>query len=360
MINGFLQFLKKQKLAIQLAKEDMLFLLYPLEMFQATLPLSRFFIKKSAQSPAQRVERYIAAHHDTLLSLYATTLALSYNVQPPRHTAATLKGDMEIKHALSPQDYSLGEELLPELVSSNPKLDETYLLDTLTLNSDMRLYGAELSEVQNFASECGGNLSLPIDWQHTSSDKLFVVFAEETTDSMNLPQPAQQNLAKIFFHLLYHRAYLVLDWQSILYNHHNEILWRDFSVIRNLTKEQLKYALQYALNNLLPKNADEYNIKRALDLLRFYCPQVNLAELSKQMGASLLADFKTHDEEWSKKNAPHLKTLNAGDGHARTLLPNQNLYNRLKSKPLPTHLGKSSLYYWGPLILAAFLLYYFL
>ena len=360
MINGFLQFLKKQKLAIQLAKEDMLFLLYPLEMFQTTIPLSRFFLRKSSLSPAQRVESYIAAHHDTLLSLYATTFALSYNIQPPHHSSSMLKGDIEIKHALSAQDYSLGEELLPELAASNPRLDEDYLLNILELNSDMRLYGAELSEIQKYASECGGNIALNVDWQHTSSDKLFVDFEEETTDSMNLPLNAQQNLAKIFFHLLYRKAYLVLDWQSVFYNAQGKIFWRDFSIIRNLSPELQKYALQNMLEKSAPKNSDEYNIKRALDLLRYYCPQVNLTELSKQIGGKILSDFKTHDEGWSKTNSPHLRQLNADDGHDRVSPSSKNLYQRLKSKPMSKNLGKSSLYYWGPLILAAFLLYYFL
>lgn len=360
MINGFLQFLKKQKLAIQLAKEDMLFLLYPLEMFQTTLPLSRFFLKKSSLSPAQRVENYISTHHDTLLSLYSTTLALSYNIQPPRHASATLKGDIEIKQALSLQDYSLGEELVPELVSSNSTLDEDYLLNTLELNSDMRLYGAELSELQTYASECGEAIPISVDWQQTSSDKLFVFFEDEITDSVSLPTNAQHNLAAIFFHLLYHKAYLVLDWQSVLYNNQGKIFWRDFSVIRNLSPELQKYALQNMLEETAPKNSDEHNVKRALDLLRYYCPQVNLVELSKQIGGKILSDFKTHDNEWSKINTPHLQQLNAGDGHNRIPLSSKNLYQLLKSKPMPKHWGKSSLYYWGPLILAAFLIYYFL
>ena len=358
MINEFLQFLKKQKLAIQLAKEDMLFLLYPLRIFRPVLPLSRFFLIKSKQTPAQRVENYISAHHDSILSLYATPLALSYGIKPPFHPEEHLTETVEIKQSLSVSDYSLGKELLPELALNNANLDEDYLLEVLELNSDMRLYGAEFSELQSLASECGGNLDLQIDWQQTSSEKLYVKFHEETFCSVKLPEAVQQNLAKIFFYLLYRKACLVLDWSSVFYDAQSKVFWRDFSVIHNLSKNQQQYALQNVLSRQLPKNAEEQNIKRALDLLRFYCPQVDMATLSKRMGLKILSDFKTHDNEWSQKNTVHLQQLNADDGHNRIPPTNKNLYQRLKSKPMPKHLGKSSLYYLGPLILAAFLLYY--
>lgn len=360
MINGFLQFLKKQKLAIHLAKEDMLFLLYPLPIFHNTLFLSRFFVKKSKNAPSQRVETYVASHRNELLSLYATTLALSYGVKPPHFPERVLKGDIEIKQALSSKDYSLGEEILPELALSNPKLEEEYLLDTLDLNSDMRLYGAELSEIQSYAAECGGNLRVSVDWQQTSAKKLYVIFSDEALSTTELPLKAQQNLAKIFFYLLYRKAYLVLDWHSVLYDMNGQVLWDDFSVIRNISRPQQRFALKNALGEAKAENREEYNIKRAMDLLRFYCPQVNLEALSKQIGANILRDFKTHDEEWSKNQGLQIQRLNAADGYLRQTLPNENIYSRLKSKPLSGHMGKNSIYYWGPLVLAAFALYFLL
>ena len=358
MINGFLQFLKKQKLAIRLAREDMLFLLYPLPVFHNTLPLSRFFIKKSPKTPAQRVTSYISMHRNELLSLYAPAFALSYGVTPPHFPEKVLKGEIELKQAIASKDYAFGEEILPELALSNPKLEEEYLLGTLELNSDMRLYGAELSEIQTYVSECGGNLRVSVDWQHTSSQKLFVFFSEETKNSTELPLKAQENLAKLFFYLLYRKAYLVLDWHSVLYDSQGKVLWDDFSVIRNLDRPQQKFALKNVLGQLKAQSREDYNVNRALDLLRYYCPLVNIEEISNQMGANILSDFKTHDEEWSKKQELQLQNLNASDGYSRKFISSQNLYNRLKSKPLLQTRGKNSIYYWGPLVLAAFALYF--
>ena len=360
MINGFLQFLKKQKLAIHLAREDMLFLLYSLNMFQKTLLLSRFFLRKSSATPSQRVEIYINKHQNSLLSVYATTLALSYGVTPPHRLEEKLTGDVDVKHAISSKDIILGEELLPQLALSNPKLDEDYLLNMLELNSDMRLYGAEFSEIQNYTSECKGILKLAVDWQKTTAEKLYILFSEEVKNTEKLSPQAQQNLAQMFFYLLYRKSYLILDWDSILINSRSEVFLLNFSVLRNLSKSQQAYAFQNIMNGKAPLNIEENNIKRALDLLKLYCPQADMSGLTKRYGTPILSEFKTHDTEWAKKNTEYYQNLEAEDGHKRVQDTRNNIFLRLKSKSTLSVRGKTSIYYWWPLILAACLLYFLL
>ena len=359
MINGFLQFLKKQKLAINMAKADMLFLLYHLPSFHRALIIARFFVKKSPLKPARRIENYINSHPNSLGALCATTLALSYGVKPPHRLERHLKGDIVAKQAMSQEDFLLGEKLVPDLVSTNSKLDESYLLNLLELNSDMRLYGAEFSEIQNFAAGCEGNLKLSIDWQQTTSEKLFIVFPEEIKAVETLSLAEQQNLSRLFFYMLYRKCYLILDWNSVLCNSKDEVSWLDFSVIRNISKQQQYYAFQNVINEIKPQNAEEFNIKRAIDLLKLYCPAVDIKDITKHYATPLLAEFKTHDENWENKNKSYLHDLKAKDGHLRIEEKSNKIFSRLKSKT-PSQIKKTSIYYWGPLLIAAFLLYYFL
>lgn len=67
MINQFLQFLKKQRLAIRLARFDSLFVISGLQSFRRQMLVARMFVRRSPGTPLIRFQRFLQAENNPLL-----------------------------------------------------------------------------------------------------------------------------------------------------------------------------------------------------------------------------------------------------------------------------------------------------
>jgi len=148
MINEFLQFLKKQKLANHFARHDLLFLLRPLQTFRANLPLASLLRRPSARPPVRRVIDYLQKNPQSMAAVLAVRLALNYKTCPPRLPERILRGGEIFKTALTAKDRRSREKLLAELAARDwPDFDFGNLQKNLDLNLDMRLLAAELERL---------------------------------------------------------------------------------------------------------------------------------------------------------------------------------------------------------------------
>lgn len=363
MINGFLQFLKKQKLAIQFARRDLLFLLRPLPSFQRAARLARPLVHKSSLSPAARVVDFIKTYPNSLPSVFAVELALNAGIRPPSLPVRTFEGSVIVKQALSGTDRKGDTALVLESsVRDFPNLAPEELLHTLDINMDMRLFAAELEQLNAQSSEYPGSLKFEIDWIATSQQQLVAKFTNPVTYGSQLPLSAQQNLAEIFLRLFYLKALLVLDWPAVAWNTSGQVAWLDFTSLQKVEPPQQRYALDYFRCRRVPHTPDEHHLKRALGLLLFYCPDIDILSMAEQISCCPLPEFSTDDKQLGQKTVSQLKTHYLDAGHAEPytgtdpqtvayLLDNKRYLRSSKFK-------KSSFFYWGPLLLAIYVLYH--
>ena len=68
MINKFLQFIKKQRLAIRLARTDSLFVISGLRTFRYERPLARLFRCRLPYSPLVRFQKFLQLENNPLLN----------------------------------------------------------------------------------------------------------------------------------------------------------------------------------------------------------------------------------------------------------------------------------------------------
>lgn len=364
MINEFLQFLKKQKLAIQFAQSDLLFLLRPLSSFRKAGRIAGFFNRKSELSPAARVLDYIQSYPNSLPAVFATELALNYGIRPPEMPVRILFGSPVIKQALPAAERKEDIALVTELSENDfSNLATEELLQTMDLNFDMRLFAAELEHLIAESSEYPGSLRFEIDWIKTSQQQLVAVFSEPVTYGGELPLPAQQNLAEIFLRLFYLKALLILDWPAVAYNDKGQIAWLDFTSLQSVEPSLRRYALDYLRSRRAPVATVEHNLKRALDLLILYCPNVDLMSLAEQISCCPLPAFTTDDKKLGEKTLMQMKKLHL-DGGQPTPYAGENpqkLAYLLDTGRYLRHsrFKKSSFFYWGPLLLAIYVLYHY-
>ena len=67
MINRLFQFLKKQQLAIRLARFDSLFCISGLQSFRRQMLLARMFVRRSEEKPLVRFQKFLQAENNPLL-----------------------------------------------------------------------------------------------------------------------------------------------------------------------------------------------------------------------------------------------------------------------------------------------------
>lgn len=358
MINKFLQFLKKQKFVNNFARADLLFLLRPLQTFKSQLPLAAFFVRPSDLRPGQRIKAALAEDENRLLALFAPALALNYGICPPEQKAETESS--RIRRALSVKDRRFFETLIAELLArdlNNFALEDW--LHTLDLNYDLRLYGSELERILTASSGHPAALSLAVDWRRSSKAELWLnSLPEGCVMSFDLPLPAQQNLADLFLYLLFAKGIFPADWRWVALAQNNQVMWTDFSAVFPADSSLKNYALEYIRHGTEPQDSLRQNLVRAIRLLKLCCPQIDLvrqvAAMSvpprEEASASSLSLNILRQNGFPSANA---QAPASNDPHDFAYLLDSR---RHRKNPL---FRKSSFLYWGPLLLAMILLYYY-
>lgn len=364
MINEFLQFLKKQKLANHFARHDLLFLLRPLQTFRANLPLASLLRRPSARPPVRRVIDYLQKNPQSMAAVLAVRLALNYKTCPPRLPERILRGGEIFKTALTAKDRRSREKLLAELAARDwPDFDFGDLQKNLDLNLDMRLLAAELERLSGAAAEYPGCLKFAVNWPETSQERLVLDFSAPTEYTMCLKEKAQQNLAEIFFRLFYWKSLLVLDWPAIACDAEGKVAWLDFSLLKDVDSSLRARALDYLHRRSIPRTPAEHDLKRALDLLTVYCPQVDLTAMAEEISCCPLPEFTTDDLRRGAQTLKRLQQLGMSAGHIDSpaeTSPQEIAYLLDSKRRLrESSFRKASFYYWGPLLLAAYALYYY-
>lgn len=361
MINEFLQFLKKQQFVNKFARADLLFLLRPLQTFKSQMFLARLAAHPSGLRPSERIRRELSLEQNRLPAIFAPALALNAGICPPVQTPPALPaaGSIRIRSALDEKERRFSTDLVRELIAEDfVDFELPDWLQTLDLNYDMRLFGSELERLQTSSLGRKEALPLTVDWIRTSREELWLELPAAVSLQSELPLSAQRQMAKLYFYLLFAKGIYPADWRWVAADSQNRIAWVDFSAVFSADPPLQDFARRWLHGGTQAQTAAQKKIERSLRLLKIWCPDLNLAEfavLKHSLPETTDAEPALSLELLSRNGFP-----SANAAVPDSVDPEQLVYlldsDRHRRNPL---FRKSSFFYWGPLLIAILVLYYF-
>ena len=152
MINKFLQFIKKQRLAIRLAWFDCLFVIEGLQTFSYALPLARFFRRRLSGDNIQHLHNFLIYNQNPLFfALYEEAASRQDIFAAPVYVFPVsdkqFAGDMLYRLAAGSEDKKFYLSLFREIVRRDyPELRAQYKVFERRLDTiyDMRFRASEM------------------------------------------------------------------------------------------------------------------------------------------------------------------------------------------------------------------------
>lgn len=361
MINEFLQFLKKQQFVNKFARADLLFLLRRLQTFKSQMLWARLVVRPSVLRPSERICCELSLEQNRLPAIFAPALSLNAGICPPVQIPPELPaaGCVRIRCALDGKERSFATGLVRELIAEDfADFELSDWLQTLDLNYDMRLFGSELERLQTSSLSREEALPLAVDWIRTSQEELWLELPPDVSLQAELSFPAQQQMAELYFYLLFAKGIYLSDWRWLAVDSQNRIAWVDFSAVFSADSSLQNFARRWLHGEAQAQTMLQKKIERSLRLLKIWCPDLNLAELAVLKYA--LPETANAEPALSLDLLARNGFPSANAAAPDSVDPEQLVYlldsDRYRRNPL---FRKSSFFYWGPLLIAILVLYYF-
>lgn len=356
-------FYNKQKLALKLARFDLLFLVNDLSYFKLVIKPASLFVKPSPLSIPQRIQNFLNSSPGYLPDLLVSEFSsIAFSQKKlffylPSLPSSFEAGSVLVKENIELRDSSFYLSLFKGmLITDFPQFLPAFSFFTkrLDLVSDRRLYAAELDNLLTQSTDSQKFLPLQINWIKTSSEELYLDLSSNIELTTILDEQSQRNFAELFFNHLFEKSIFISYWENVAVDSSGRVAMIDFDYIYSASEELKQFALDINRN---PQSFEEQKLAYALKLLESYCPLVNLNELlvSYQAGAVKATPFLSHQSgflnQLSKQgvyfgleNAPNLEQ------------PQSSLIQRLLStqnkKP-----ESNMLFFWGPALITALILF---
>lgn len=370
MINQILQFIKKAEFAAKLAKYDLLFLLKKQKIFKGCVLPAAMFERKSNLPPLDRIRLFLSQENNAVLDLAATEISTSpailkeYLLTLKVNHQTFSKGDKKFLSALNlTEQDSFYLDLLKEYLKGKgqSKKQKKYYKKQLDSLMDMRLYASELEFLNQNISGSKKNCPFEIDWIRTEKKDLYLIFKKECFYTSELNISAQKNLAEVFGYMLFENSVFVSFWKGLLTDSEGKVSFLDFDNIYEADSDLKKFAANYIQNGILPKKDLEYKMQRALNLLSFYCKDINpfdsWQKYIKNASDIMLLPTKTEGQEkllkdLSQNGVVIQKKESIELPKAKDL---SYLLDSSRHKKDP-RFRKSQAIYWGPLLILIYIL----
>lgn len=362
MRNQFLQFIKKQKLAIRLAKFDSLFAIENLSAFRKTLPLAKLFRCQSEQNPIRRLQRFLDSENNPLLNAVYEELTSRTDILPAVAylqpvADITLVGDVLARTIGDLGDVEFYLNLFAEIINSDyPELAEQLELFQKRLDAitDMRFYASELemlcAEVAAFERGC----PFEIDWIKSNKEKLYLYFEKSYEYSVHLPLSAQESLSRLFGYLIFEKAIFISSWNGVGYNRNGQVCLLDFDYLYPVSPSLRQYAIDYLTKGREPILVKEFKMRRALQLLEEYCPNLKVFKFWKAYFSQEIRQYASE----AGADRQFVKNLEANGlgfcAHSQIMVTDPEEISYLLDSHRhkeDSQYKKSSIFYWGPLAL---------
>lgn len=370
MINKFLQFIKKQRLAIRLARFDCLFVIAGLQTFKYALPLARLFRRRLNGDNIQHLHNFLIFSQNPLLfALYEEAASRQDIFATPVYVFPVsdkrFAGDLLYCLAADSEDKKFYLSLFREIVRRDyPELRAQYKVFERRLDTvyDMRFRASEMELLCEASAGFSGFCPYEVDWLKTTKNKLYLCFDVPARSKRILSAAEQENLSRLFAYLFFEKSLFVSYWRSLCTGDNSRVSFLDFDAVYPVTPELKNYLLNFVGRQQKPARPEEYKLQRAVMVLQDFCPDINVfAAWSDYLN---LTDFSSRVHSDNDNLLAQLKSggLDLGQYRPVELRSPEELAYLLETKDLKkgAQFRKSSVIYWGPMaVLFYVLLNYF-
>lgn len=261
----------------------------------------------------------------------------------------------ETSFLFSEEKISFNLQKRIEKISKKFKLnyfEQKQIINLFDSIKDKRLYAALLEETNPI------NEIYDIDWKNTSKQSLSLIFKSKAALTSVLDKTQQQKFAQYCEDLIFFQKKLPLGIEAVLINEKNQCALFDVLGVEHLDNENLRFIQNMLLKNQVPQSFQEKRMALALLEIKNICSHLDLQSFWKS-GLSI---------NFSKKLS-HLESLEHLQKQTM-FLPKIQKINFVSAKDLYLSIlqkrkqerhryKKSSILFWGPLlVLFYFLLYY--
>lgn len=359
MINPFLQFLKQQQLAIKLARADSPAILRFLPGALSQL-LGRLFTKHCFGTPAEKLQDFMSAADDPILTIFITEVGYRLNLNSP---SVFRDSPYLLESEVSEVDAEFYSHLFRSIIRKNSSMRPAYqsFRRRLDLLQDKRFAAAELEELSAKSRNFNHSLSFEVDWPLTDKKNLCLNFAPDTKFTDSLSSLSQQNLVALFGFLFFETDTLLSGWQQIAHNSDDKVNFFNPDSLLVSDSTLKNFAVKFITSSQTPSSWIEYKFVTAFNLLKSSCPKVDV----KQVWESYIqaAPFRNSAAP-SSLSANYLNSLKKTDyaaglnSQSPSINPQELSYLLYpKREKARRHHSNSSMRIWLPLLIAIYLLY---
>lgn len=367
MINEILQFIKKTILAIKLARYNLLDLVSPLKTFKKASIIARFFKHKDSSPLPERIRRFLDAENNPYLYALAEEISARSDIigsdffyTRPLDTQV-LDGSVLFKTAAAPQDAGFWLALFKELaVVDYPKLKEQYNFfeRRLDILNDMRFYASELELLSESSSELERSCLYEVDWIRSDKQKLWLCFDEDCRFTAQLDVKAQESLSRLFAFLLFEKGVFVSFWNGVSVNAKGHVGLLNFDFIYPADEHLQNFGRLYVLGAIMPQTLSELKLVRGIRLMEVFCPDIKVfkfwdkylkADIPLRRVSTDTTGLLRHLQQSGVIVNAEIPIPHTSYEDVAYLLDNKRHKNEARYR-------KSSVLYWGPLVVAAYLL----
>lgn len=368
MINGILQFIKKTILAIKLARHNALCAIAGLKTFNAQLWIARLFIKKNDLPLSENLRRFLQKENNLFLNAAADEITARPDIvgnkcfylyySEPR----ILRRETLFKTTGNAKEKTFWLKLFAEIVRRDyPQLKEQYnfFLRRLDILQDMRFYASELEELEKAAMGYASPNAFEVDWIRSGKDKLYMIFEQECSQTNKLSRKSQEDFAALFAYLFFEKNWFVSSWQGVAVMPDGRIALPDFDFLYPVTDEFKAFAKSWFKNQATPANDFEFKLARAFKLLQAYCPAIDVAAVWQNYLDAPNSTYKAvpaqiqllHDLQ------RHGVVVKTDSGIAFDKAEDLSYLLDSRRHKNDPRFRKSTVWYWGPLLIAVYVLY---
>lgn len=277
MIKDFLQFIKKTILAVKLSQQGLFEPLSKLQTFHYAIIPAQIFSSSKANLDSffkQCQNMHLIRILEELLSAASLCGFPIYFL--PCLENKKYQNQVEISQVEDDKDELFYKTLFKEICFKDfyqaQGLFEAWQ-KAQDSQKDMRLYGSLLEEINK------NNQIYEIDWIRTSKETLVLNFKQEAILTDKLSKEAQKNLVQQFANLFFAEKILVEAWRGILCAKENQVSFLPILNIQKLSLEDINFAIEYLQINKKPQTLLQSKIIYAFEMLKFYCPNINLSTM---------------------------------------------------------------------------------
>ncbi len=277
MINHFLQFLKKQRLAILFARAGCLSTIRRLPSMGFVSGIAAFFSREKNGNEEKKLTALMEKEQNPLLNVFITELSCRLNLFPP---TTAIDSPLDGIKNISREDADFYYDLFRNIIRRSPRLRPLYnsFCNRCGMLRDKRLYAAEVEKLLEKTASLSAAV-YEVDWNLTTRDEIFITHENGCHFKDSLTQAEQTELFLLWGSLFFEKETFPLFWANVVVDSRGKVNFFNIDSLQNADCALKNFFIKYLQRKTTPSSFEEHRLVSSFLLLRKFCPDINPGEI---------------------------------------------------------------------------------